>query len=54
LWQNNEDLSDQIMQTEIDKHLKQALSHAGNYGISVTDLMTRLQQLSAKKENDNE
>ncbi|MCW8869108.1 MAG: GntR family transcriptional regulator [Proteobacteria bacterium] len=51
---NNENLGNQIMQTEIDKHLKQALTHASSYGISVMDLMTRLQLLSAKKENDNE
>ncbi|MCX7544186.1 GntR family transcriptional regulator [Marinicella gelatinilytica] len=51
---NNENLNDLIIHNEIDKHLKQALSHAGNYGISVTDLKKRLQQLSEQKESDNE
>lgn len=49
---NNKDLGNQIMQAEIDKHLKDALSHAKSYGISLTDLMARLQQLSVTDDGD--
>jgi|SRR5690554_3951227 len=49
----NEDLGDQIMQTEIDKHLNAALTHAKSYGISAADLIMRLQHLSAKNEDDD-
>lgn len=47
---SNEGLSDQIRQTDIDKHLLDALSQAKLYGLSVDDLVTRLQYLSNQQE----
>ena len=48
----NDGLSTQIMQSEIDKHLNDALTHANSYGVSLADLLVRLQQLSAKADGD--
>ncbi|WP_223788276.1 GntR family transcriptional regulator [Marinicella meishanensis] len=42
----NEALGDQIMRSEIDKHLAAALAHAKAFGISTEDLLQRLQQLA--------
>ncbi len=42
----NDDLGDQIMQTEIDKHLTSALEHAKSFGISTEELMARLKELA--------
>ena len=49
----NDDLGDQIMQTEIDKHLTSALEHAKSFGVTTEALVARLQQL-AKDGADNE
>jgi len=43
----NEALGDQIMQTEIDKHLAAALAHAKAFGISTAELQARLAQLAS-------
>lgn len=42
----NETLGVQIMQSEIDKHLTAALTHAKAFGLSTQDLLERLQQLA--------
>ncbi len=52
----NDDLGDQIMQKEIDQHLRQALACAETFGMSAEDLAQRLKQLaeSAKSGNRHE
>ncbi len=52
----NDDLGDQIMQKEIDKHLHHALTCAQAFGMSAEDLVQRLKQLakSAKSGNKDE
>ncbi len=44
----NNELGDQIMKQEIDKHLNNALTHAKNFGLSLKELMARLEQLALK------
>ena len=50
----NEELGDQIMKQEIDKHLSEALTHAKSYGLSLEDLMVRLQNLAAENDGENQ
>ncbi len=42
----NDDLGDQIMQKEIDKHLLNALTHASSFGMTAEELALRLKQLA--------
>jgi len=42
----NDELGDQIMKQEIDKHLSKALNHAKTFGLSLEELMTRLKKLA--------
>lgn len=44
----NDELGDQIMKQEIDKHLSNALLQAKSFGLSLEELMTRLQNLAAQ------
>ena len=49
----NDDLGDQIMQTEIDKHLNKAVFHAKSFGMSSESLIARLKQLAKKIDGES-
>ena len=49
---NEENLGNQIMQAEIDKHLSHALKCAEDFGLSLADLQARLKQLKDAQSDD--
>jgi len=44
----NNELGNQIMKQEIDKHLSNALMHAKNFGLSSEELMARLKKIATE------
>ena len=49
-----DNLGTQIMQTEIDKHLTQAIEHARAFGMTMETLQKRLTELGNEKSDDHE